>query len=232
MLAEKIVSTQTQPHRLKMSYQEFLAWADEDTRAEWVNGEVIVFIPVKKIHQITLEFLYQLLRLYIDLFDLGKILTAPYAMQAIPGGSFREPDILFVAKENLALLTEDKLTGPADLIIEIVSKDSVSRDRDDKFREYAGAGVREYWIVDPRPKKRRADFFHLDETETYRLFATEDDERIESKVLPGFWLQPAWLWEADNRNPFLTFCEMAQLPETLVNQIQQQMQAGFKKKSE
>ena len=42
-------------NRLKMSYEEFLDWADEDTHAEWVDGEVIVFTPVKEIHQITLQ---------------------------------------------------------------------------------------------------------------------------------------------------------------------------------
>ena len=28
-----------------MSYEEYLAWANEDVRAEWVNGEVIVHMP-------------------------------------------------------------------------------------------------------------------------------------------------------------------------------------------
>src|SRR5947209_3781635 len=27
----------------RMTYEEFLAWADEDTRAEWVNGEVVPY---------------------------------------------------------------------------------------------------------------------------------------------------------------------------------------------
>jgi Uma2 family endonuclease len=35
----------------KMTYEEFLAWADEDTWAEWVNGEVIILTPASKRHQ-------------------------------------------------------------------------------------------------------------------------------------------------------------------------------------
>jgi Uma2 family endonuclease len=52
-----------EPVRLRMSYEEYLAWSDEDIRAEWVNGEVIIHMPVKPIHQIVLGFLSQLLRL-------------------------------------------------------------------------------------------------------------------------------------------------------------------------
>jgi Uma2 family endonuclease len=108
------------------------------------------------------------------------------------GGSSCEPDILFVNRENLNRLTEERLVGSPDLIVEIVSADSVQRDRDDKFQEYREAGVPEYWIIDPRPRKQRADFFHLDETGAYRLFAAEDNERVESHLLAGFWLRPAW----------------------------------------
>lgn len=29
---------QIRPNRLRMSYEEYLQWADEDTHAEWVEG--------------------------------------------------------------------------------------------------------------------------------------------------------------------------------------------------
>ena len=41
----------------KMTYEEFLAWADEDTWAEWVNGEVIILSPASKRHQDLVTFL-------------------------------------------------------------------------------------------------------------------------------------------------------------------------------
>ncbi len=217
---------ETETARLEMSYEEFLQWADEDTHAEWVDGEVIIHMPPKDIHQATLGFLHRLLGLFVDLFNLGKIRIAPFEMKL--GRSSREPDILFIARENLDRLTEDRLVGPADLIVEIISDDSVYRDRYRKFQEYRDAGVREYWVIDPRPNKQRADFFRLDEQGEYELYATEDDERVASHVLPGFWLRPAWLWQADEGDPFLAFCEMAGLSETAVSQFRQQVQAGLK----
>ena len=223
---KEVVTKEIKSTRLKMSYEDFLAWSDEDTHAEWVDGEVIIHMPPKNVHQTTLGFLYQLLGLFASLLDLGKVLTAPFEVKLKPDGSSREPDILFVAKENLDRLTEDRLIGPADLIIEIISTDSVRRDRDDKFKEYQQARVREYWIIDPRPDKQRADFYRIDEKGDYALFATEDDERIESQTLPGFWLHPTWLWQADSLDPLTTFFEMRGLPTEQVEQIRQALQSG------
>ena len=53
------------------------------------------------------------------------------------------------------------LDGPADLVIEVISDDSVTRDRVEKFDEYLEAGVREYWVIDPRPGQQRALFYVL-----------------------------------------------------------------------
>jgi Uma2 family endonuclease len=137
----------TQDQRLRMSYKEYLAWADEDVHAEWVDGEVIVQTTPKEPHQRVVAFLLSLMGLFIQLFTLGRLLPAPFEMRAIPNGPAREPDLLFVALEHLERLTEERLSGPADLVVEVISTDSVARDRADKFYEYQSAGVREYWIL-------------------------------------------------------------------------------------
>lgn len=223
MLAKEVAATQTGLTRLKMSYEAFLEWADEDTHAEWVNGEVIVFMPPTYQHQNVLGFLHELLKLFINFSDLGKILFAPFEMKLEQSNAYREPDILFVAKDNLSRLTEERLVGPADLIVEIISDSTVRNDREDKFKEYQAAGVREYWIIDPRPNKQRADFFHLNETGVYELFATEDDQRVKSRVLSGFWLNPEWLWQADTLNPLDVFFEMRGLSQEQIEQIRQML---------
>lgn len=47
-------------------------------------------------------------------------------------------------------MKETYLDGPADLVVGIVSPDSVGRDRGEKFYEYAQGGVPEYWLIDPQ----------------------------------------------------------------------------------
>jgi len=186
--------SQTSPVRLHMSYEEYLARDDDNHIVEWVNGEVIIHMPTTNEHQVALEFLFALLRQYVNLLQLGLVRIAPFQVKLWPGGPSREPDMFFLQEANRHRLASKRLDGPPDLVVEIISPSSVKIDREQKFREYAQAGVPEYWIIDSRPKRERADFYALTADGNYQLFATEDDERVESRVLPGFWLNPTWLW--------------------------------------
>jgi Uma2 family endonuclease len=186
-------ATTAQGQRLRMSYEEYLAWAGEDVHAEWVNGEVIMQMPPKPRHQQVVAFLLRLLGQFIELYQLGRLLPAPLEMRAMPDGPAREPDLLFVAREHLDRLTEARLSGPADLVVEVVSDDSVARDRADKFYEYQAAGISEYWIIDPRPGYERVDFFILDDKTRYRPVPVDPDGRYHSTVLAGLWFQVDWV---------------------------------------
>lgn len=208
------------PTVLHMNYEEFLTWSNEDVHAEWNNGEVIIQMPAKLVHQLIVDFLHKLLGFYADLFDLGKVITAPFETKLTPTGAAREPDLLVLTKANLSRLTADRVQGAPDLVIEIISTSSVKIDRKDKFKDYQAAGVREYWIIDPRPHKQRADFYRLDETNSYELYATEEDEQVFSEVLTGFWLRPAWLWQADEINPWT--CNLEN--EAVIAKVWEQMQ--------
>jgi Uma2 family endonuclease len=201
----------------KITYKEFLDWADEDTHAEWVNGDVFIFEPVSNFHQNVIEFLFVQMNLFVGLLDLGKVRVLPFQMRLENSG--REPDIMFIYHEQLGRLTEDYLDGPADLVVEVVSPDTVRRDREEKFREYRVAGVTEYWIIDPLPEKRRADFYYLDANGDFVLIATEDEEQVFSKVLKGFWIRPSWLWQTEEISPFATFCEICGLTTEQINEF-------------
>lgn len=180
--------------RVRMSYEEFLEWAGEDVHAEWVNGEVNVYMTATVSHQRLAEFLSRLIQLFVEAAELGEVLTGPMQVKLSPGGSGREPDVFFVAKERQGQLREKFFEGAPDLVIEVVSDESASRDRVDKFEEYEEAGVREYWIVDPRPRRRRADFYQLAADGKYQPVPTPDGI-YRSAVLPGFWLRVEWLWQ-------------------------------------
>ena len=178
--------------RLHMSYEEYKHWEHEGGLTEWIDGEVHIYMPPTDTHQTIVEFLIQLLGPFVRLFNLGKVRVAPFSMRAIVGGNAREPDLFFMASESLGRLTNTELNGPAELAIEIISTESVKRDKDDKFYEYQTGGVREYWIIDPRPKRKRADFFVLDDHGVYQPVPVADGV-YHSTVLPNFWLKVDWL---------------------------------------
>jgi Uma2 family endonuclease len=205
--------------KLRMTYEEFLAWAGEDVHAEWVNGEVIVHMTAKQRHQEVVQFLFALFDLFNQFLRVGRFFTAPYQMKLASDGPGREPDILFVTREREALVKDQGVQGPADLVIEIVSDDSVTRDRVDKFEEYEQYGVREYWIIDPRPRRPRAEFYQLDESGQYQPVPVGKDGVYHSKVLPGFWLRVDWLWADTLPDSLFVFAEIANLPADVVQTL-------------
>ena len=198
---------------LRMTFEEYLAFDYEHGLTEWVDGEVVIFMSATDRHQRIANFLQFVLQGFVRLRGLGSILSAPYAMRAVPGGNGREPDIMFVAADHLNRIGTTHLEGPADLIIELISDDSVARDRDEKYAEYQEAGVREYWIIDPRPKRKRADFYVLNEQGRFQPVPIPADRRYHSTVLHGFWLDVDWLWQHDpNELTALTAIVGAELP--------------------
>ena len=63
-----------------------------------------------------------------------------------------EPDVIVVCGKNRDKITDKRIEGAPDMIIEIVSPGTQSRDYIMKRDLYRRAGVREYWIVDPANK--------------------------------------------------------------------------------
>lgn len=189
--------TKTTPSPQRMTYEEWQQHDHEGGLSEWINGEVTIMPPPSILHQRLVVFLTTLLTLFVQIHRLGVVLTAPVAMRATPDGNAREPDLLFVATEHTDRLTHRELSGPADLVIEVVSDESVSRDRTDKFYEYQEAGVREYWIIDPRPGKERVDFYVLDGKQRYQPIPVLEDNLYRSTVIAGLWINITWLWETE-----------------------------------
>ncbi|MBR1729782.1 MAG: Uma2 family endonuclease, partial [Selenomonadaceae bacterium] len=57
------------------------------------------------------------------------------------------PDIMIVCDPNI--VKDDAIHGVPDLVVEIISKSTVRKDKNEKFFAYEKYGVKEYWIVDP-----------------------------------------------------------------------------------
>ena len=190
---QPITLEQPAPPHTPMTFDEFLAWADEDTKAEWVDGEVEFYMAAAIKHQRIKAFLMQILYLFVRLRKIGEVFDAPTLMRLRSRPSGREPDILFVARKNMGRLTPTYLDGPADLVIEIVSPESVERDRVRKFAEYEQGGVREYWLIDP--DAQTAEFYQLKPDGHYQRVKVGADDVYHSREIKDFWLRVAWLWQ-------------------------------------
>jgi len=181
-----------------MTEEAFVAWCDEDVKAEWVNGEVIEMTPSNVKHVDIAGFLLILMRAFATHHNLGTVLGPECPIRLAAQRTRRVPDLLFVAQERADIIQPTHIEGPPDLVVEIVSPESVARDWREKYLEYEAAGIREYWVVDPMAE--RVEAYALDEAHRYAVLP-EKEGRIESRILPGFFLQPAWLWQETLPNP-------------------------------
>lgn len=180
----------------QMTYEEFLREYDGQY-AEYVDGEVISGMTVSKTHNKLTQFLSSILQFFIEAKQLGQIFSEPYQMRMNFGEKTkgREPDVFFVANENSHRIHEKYFDGAADLVIEIVSPESVVRDTEDKFEEYETAGVKEYWVINPN--RRTGIFYGYDDDGKYKMLPLAADGRFESRVIEGLWVNTNWFWQED-----------------------------------
>lgn len=78
----------------------------------------------------------------------GLVLTSPIDVQFDKDNEC-QPDIIYIANENLDIVTEKKIIGAPDIIVEILSPSTSYNDKIRKKAVYERFGVKEYWIVDP-----------------------------------------------------------------------------------
>ena len=126
----------------------------EDIRAELIDGQIYYMSAPSRIHQEILNSINNTIYNYIRSKNGNcKVYPAPFAVKLFQDDdkNIVEPDISVICDPNK--LTERGCTGAPDWIIEIVSPTNPSHDYVKKLNLYLDAGVREYWIVDPRYSK-------------------------------------------------------------------------------
>ena len=174
----------------QMTEEEFVQWCDEDVRAEYVDGKVIIMTPESTRDERARWSIGGVLRDFVEYHDLGEVFGPNLQIRLRPRLR-RIPDLLFISKAQLHLLQEAHFEGAPDLAMEIVSPDSQERDKQDKYQEYEAFGIREYWII--APLTRQIDVYHLTDQGKYELLLPESGV-YHSRAIPGFFLNPQWLW--------------------------------------
>lgn len=186
-------------NRRRASYEEYLATAAETRIVEWVDGEIVTYLPPSIEHQDLTGFLFQLVSAFVAGLELGKVVMAPSEVKLRPDGPSREPDLFVVLQERMSNFDKVRFNGPPDLVVEVVSPISVREDRVRKFTEYEQAEVREYWLVDPRTYHRTLECYIRDAAGVFQPVEADDQGWLYSTVLADvglrFRLHVDWLWQ-------------------------------------
>jgi Uma2 family endonuclease len=164
-------------------------WTEEDYLGletnlliEYTDG-VLEFLemPSPK-HQLIVQYIQMRLLNFVSKSRRGSVMSAPLPIR-IASTTYREPDLVYFAKKLADL---SKAPNGADLVMEIVSPGSANRRRDiiKKRREYADAGIAEYWIVDP--ESSTITVLALNGTKYEQAGKYKAGQTAVSKLLPGF----------------------------------------------
>lgn len=180
-------------------------WTEEDYLAldqvrdsrrlvELVDGRLEVLPAPIEEHQSIILFLLEALRAFVRPRRAGKVSFAGLRVRVKPG-QFREPDIVFLSNKHASKRGSKYWTG-ADLAMEVVSPDDTDRDYVTKRREYARAGVREYWIVDPAT--RTILLLVLKGRSYVQRGRYTDGDQCASALLSGFAVNVTEVFDAAN----------------------------------
>ena len=124
----------------------------EGTLCQLINNNLVMSpAPTDPYQKILMDISAQLF-FYVSKNQLGEVRVAPYDVYFNRKNVY-QPDIVFVAKENINKIKEDGLHGAPDLVIEILSPRTAKYDLEDKKDIYERYGVKEYWAVDPVSKQ-------------------------------------------------------------------------------
>ncbi len=181
-----------------VSFEDYMEHYAADF-CEWVGGNVIKMSPIHDYHDDITFYAATLLSVYFELKPIGRVRRAPFVMKQPPPLTGREPDIQVILNSNPHELTSTYMNGPADICIEVVSPESVTRDHGEKFEEYEKTRVQEYWIFDALHRECR--FFRLNADGVYIRYTEDTDGNYRTPLLPGLVLHVPTLWQPNLPGP-------------------------------
>lgn len=155
----------------------------EGERAELIDGKMYMMATPTLTHQDLLGWLYVKIRTYV--MEKGgpcRALPAPFAVYIKDDEqNYVEPDISVICDSDK--LDEKGCHGAPDWMVEIVSPSSKTMDYIRKCSLYEKAGVREYWIVDPKEKSILVYDFEHETLERYTF-----SERVKVGIYDDLFL--------------------------------------------
>ena len=173
----------------RLTYDDFLLFPDDGRRHEIIDGEHYVTPSPNLRHQRLVGRLHLSIGNYLATHPgAGQVFLAPLDV-VLSYHDVVEPDLLFVAGDQSAGMTDKNIQGPPALVIEVFSKSTRKKDAQTKRRLFERTGVREYWLVDPE----------LDLVQVLRASASgklvrveelsaEDDATLTTPLLPEWQL--------------------------------------------
>ena len=134
-----------------VSEEWFDEWVDEDTRADLIDGVMIVHSPASLWHDCLGNFVRGLMRTYAEEREQGRVF-GPEGMVHLATCRLVCPDGFFVRRQRIPRRLPKQWEGTPDQVVEILSPSDKQQEIDAKIDEFMDVGVKQVWIVDPHDK--------------------------------------------------------------------------------
>jgi Uma2 family endonuclease len=170
---------------VKFTYDDLVNFPADGRRHEIIDGEHYVTPSPNTKHQATSRNLLVSIAVYLQGNHIGEVFDAPFDV-IFSDLDVVEPDLLYITRARLEVLTREHVRGAPDLVVEILSPSTRRTDEITKRKLYERFEVQEYWVVDPE----------LDVVKVYRRaedgfgkaveLTAEQDDVLTTPLLPGW----------------------------------------------
>jgi Uma2 family endonuclease len=173
----------------RFTYDDFLLFPDDGKRHEIIDGEHYVTPSPNLRHQDLAGRLHLAIGSHVANHPgIGRVFLAPLDV-VFSYHDVVEPDLLFVAGDQLDILTPQNIQGAPALVVEVLSPGTRKRDEQIKRRLFERGGVREYWLIDPELDLVKV--YRRDENDDASLprvaeLTAERHDVLDTQLLPGF----------------------------------------------
>lgn len=166
------------------TYEDYLKIPEEPGyRYEILEGWLVKEPSPSIQHQRVSRELQYLLKTFFDQFDPeGEIFDAPLDV-TLTNKNVVQPDLLFISGARREIMRRERIDGPCDLVVEIMSPSNRRKDRLRKMEIYRKAGIPHYWLVDPEDELLEA--FMLKEENYSLVFSGGPGDQFKHPAFPG-----------------------------------------------
>jgi Uma2 family endonuclease len=181
------------PQPKLLTYLDYVKLTPPDNgNFELLNGQIYFMSSPKPSHQrISLRLSYFLAACVIP-NNLGEIFTAPMDVVFTEYDTF-QPDLLFITKERLNIIGENKIEGSPDLVVEILSPSNDANEMSYKRHIYGSKGVKEYWLINV--EKQMLTLYKQIDNELRWQKDIQKNEVLKSEIIQGFELELSNIFE-------------------------------------
>ena len=158
----------------------------DGVRAELIDGRIYYMASPTRQHQEITGEMYLAVANYIKAHGGScKVYIPPFAVFLFGDDStYVEPDLTVVC--NPDKLDDRGCVGAPDWVVEVLSPSSVKMDCLLKLVKYRMAGVREYWVIDPKNRTVTVFLFDPEDEEKEQAGVYTFEDRIPCSLYPDF----------------------------------------------